>query len=109
MKNSILLSLISAIIGGIITAGANLYINYRQESQKLFLQKQQFESELILRAIIPDSIQRSKKNINIMVAAGFISDANEIINKINANDSLLDIHFNNYFSKKPIGNLPSNP
>ena len=92
MKNSVWTPLFAAVVGGIITAGSNIYVNSRQESQKLLLQKQQFESELILRAIVPDSITRSKKNIDILVKAGFISKENEIIKKLDGNDSLLNIH-----------------
>lgn len=100
MNKSVFIPLISAIIGGVITASANIYINFRQEDQKITLQKQQFESELILRAIIPDNIEQSKKNIDLLVKASFISKENEVIEKINGNDSLLKIRLEPSRDKK---------
>ncbi len=63
------------VIGTCVVALLQGYTNIKLERQK-------FESEIILKVATSDSIERNKKNLEFMLKAGFITDEQGKINKL---------------------------
>lgn len=87
-KSEILAAFTGAIIAGIISIGVSIYTSYENR----LLEKDQFESNLILKAIDTKSIDSSKRNLRFLIEGGFISKDNEKIKKVII-DSILEIKF----------------
>jgi len=73
MKDFKLLPLWVGIIAGCVA----LFGNYFNSRQMLKLEKKQFESNLILKSLVPNDSAQSIKNIRFLIKAGFISPDND--------------------------------
>lgn len=76
----------------IITAGVAIFISWYSGFQNRELEKSQFESNLILKAVETGDIDSSKRNLKFLVESGFISRDNKKLKKV-LSDSILEIKF----------------
>ncbi len=73
MKDIKLLPLWVGLIAGCIA----LFGNYYNGRQILKLERKQFESNLILKSLVPNDSAQSIKNVRFLIKAGFISPDND--------------------------------
>jgi hypothetical protein len=73
MKDFKLLPLWVALFAGCIA----LFGNFYNGRQMLKLERKQFESNLILKSLVPDDSAQSIKNVRFLIKAGFISADND--------------------------------
>lgn len=66
-------AIIAAIIAGIVTISNTIYTSQKT----LELEKHQFESNLVLKLIVPYDTTQSIQNIKFFIEAGFLSKENE--------------------------------
>lgn len=88
MKDIKLLPLWVCIIAGCIA----LFGNFYNGNQSLKIEKKQFESNLILKSMVPGDSAQSIKNIRFLIKAGFISADNDKIIKL-IKDTVYHIEF----------------
>jgi hypothetical protein len=74
-KKNIRTAIIVAIIAGFFTVINNIYSSFKT----LELERKQYESNLILKLIVPNDTVQSINNIKFFVESGFLSDKNEKI------------------------------
>ena len=55
------------------------------------LEKEQFESNLIVKAVENDDIEVSKRNLRFLIESGIVSRENKKIKKLLSNDTILEI------------------
>ncbi len=66
-------AIIAAIIAGVFAIGNNVYTS----AKNFDLEKQQFESNLVLKLIVPEDTVQTIQNIKFFIDAGFLSKDNE--------------------------------
>lgn len=68
---------LSGIVGAFIAALALILVTYIQNNKELKLERNQFESKLILESIVSNDANLSKENIRFLIESGLISHENE--------------------------------
>lgn len=80
------------IIPALIAAAVAIGVSWYSGVQNRKLEKEQFESNLILKAVETGNIDSSKRNLKFLIEAGLISKNNEKIERVLI-DSVLEIKF----------------
>lgn len=78
-ENTSLTPLNKILVGGLIVLITHLTVNFFQGRQRLTLEKEQFESTLIVNAIEKGDIEASRQNIEFLINSGLISQSNNKI------------------------------
>ncbi|MCZ2247169.1 MAG: carboxypeptidase-like regulatory domain-containing protein [Bacteroidia bacterium] len=71
--------LLGAFIGAFITGSISFIVTFYQENSKIELERKQYESTLIIEAIVKNNPVQSRKNIQFLIESRLISPDNEKI------------------------------